>query len=180
VGEVGLTIRRLGSEDAQAYRAFRLRAVHATPLNFTASFEEESARPLEATIERLVPSARPDDAVFGAFDPAGELIGIAGLTVAPRPQERHIATLFGMAVAARASRQGVGRALVLHVLEYAASVRGLLQVQLRVSEGNEAAERLYRSCGFEEWGRQRRAVMVQGTAVTKIHMVHMLDAPTDT
>jgi RimJ/RimL family protein N-acetyltransferase len=176
VGEAGVTIRRLGTTDAVAYRAFRLRAVRETPLAFTASFDEESAKPLAATVARLAPPGRPDDAVFGAFDGPEELIGIVGLSVAPRPQERHLANLFGMGVAREATRRGVGRALVLRVLEYAQSLDGVLQVELRVSEGNEAAERLYCACGFEEWGRQRRAVMVQGTAVTKIHMVCMLDA----
>ena len=170
------TIRRLGANDVEAYRAFRLQAIRATPLAFTSSFEEESSRPLSVMIERLIAPGRPDDAVFGAFDDAGKLIGIAGLAVAQRPQERHGATLYGMAVAPHHARRGIGRALVMRVLEHAASVRGLLQVQLRVSEGNVAAEQLYRECGFEEWGREPRAVMVHRTAVTKIHMVRMLDS----
>jgi RimJ/RimL family protein N-acetyltransferase len=171
----GVTIRRLGANDVEAYRAFRLQAIRATPRAFTSSFEEESAKPLSAMIERLIAPGRPGDAVFGAFDDAGKLIGIAGLAVAQRAQERHSATLYGMAVAPHMARRGVGRALVMQVLEHAASVPGLLQVQLRVSEGNAVAEYLYRSCGFEEWGREQRAVIVQGTAVTKIHMVRRLD-----
>ena len=172
----GVTIRRLSANDVEAYRAFRLQAIRATPLAFTARFEEESTKPLSTMIDRIIAPGRPDDAVFGAFDGAGKLVGIAGLAVAQRPQERHSATLYGMAVAPHESRRGVGTSLVLRTLEHAASVRGLLQVQLRVSEGNVAAEHLYRSCGFVEWGRERRAVMVQGTPVTKIHMVRMLDA----
>jgi RimJ/RimL family protein N-acetyltransferase len=175
VAIAGVIIRRLGANDVEAYRAFRLQAIRATPLAFTASFEEESTKPLSTMIDRLIAPGRPDDAVFGAFDSAGKLIGIAGLARDQRPQERHRATLFGMAVAPHAARHGVGRALVVRTLEHAASVRGLLQVQLRVSEGNAAAEHLYRSCGFEEWGRERRAVIVQGTAMTKIHMVRRLD-----
>ena len=176
MGDAGALIRGLVANDAERYRAFRLQAIRATPLAFTASFEEESTRALSAMIDRLIAPGRPDDAVFGAFDNSGKLIGIAGFTVSQRAQERHSATLFGMAVAPHATRRGVGRALVMRVLEHAGSVRGLLQVQLRVSEGNTAAEQLYRSCGFEEWGRERRAVIVQGVAVTKIHMVRMLDS----
>ncbi len=172
----GVAIRPLSADDAPAYRAFRLQAIRETPLAFTSSFDEEFAQPLTATVERIAPPGRPDDAVFGAFDDAGDLIGIVGLTVPSRPQQCHSATLFGMGVALRATRRGVGRALVLRCLEHASSIPGVLQVQLRVSEGNAAAERLYRSCGFEEWGRERRAVMVQGTAVTKVHMVRMLDS----
>ncbi|TDD72917.1 GNAT family N-acetyltransferase [Actinomadura rubrisoli] len=170
----GVVLRRLGEDDAERYRAFRLRALRDFPAAFTSSFEEESARPLSATVRRLVPPGRPDDAVLGAFDAAGDLVGSAGIAVPPRRQERHQATLFGMAVAPHAGGQGVGRALVERILEIAASA-GLLQVGLTVSEGNLPAERLYRSCGFEVWGREPRALLVGGRPVAKLHMVRMLD-----
>ncbi|MBD0671387.1 hypothetical protein BU198_11900 [Streptomyces sp. CBMA156] len=47
---------------------------------------------------------------------------------------------------------------------------------LTVSEGNEPALRVYTACGFEEWGREPRAVPVDGRAVAKLHMVCLLDA----
>jgi len=58
----------------------------------------------------------------------------------------------------------------------AASIEGVRQVLLMYSEGNVAAERLYRSCGFVEFGREPRAVrMVDGRFVTKVHMIRLLD-----
>jgi RimJ/RimL family protein N-acetyltransferase len=167
-------IRRLGADDAERYRAFRLHSLRAMPSSFSSSFAEESARPLSATVERLAPTGRPDDAVFGAFC-SEELVGIAGLRRWAGDQERHKATLFGMAVAPERSGQGIGTALVRHVLDYARSVEGLIQVELRYSEGNAPAERLYRACGFEEWGRERGAVLVAGDAITKVHMTCVLE-----
>ncbi|WP_020390648.1 hypothetical protein [Kribbella catacumbae] len=40
--------------------------------------------------------------------------------------------------------------------------------------GNAAAERLYRSCGFEQWGREPAAVMVDGQPVAKLHLIRWL------
>jgi RimJ/RimL family protein N-acetyltransferase len=169
----GVVIRRLSADDAERYRAFRLRALRETPSAFSSSFAEESARPLVATVERLAPAGRPNDAVFGAF--AGDaLVGVAGLRRWPGEQECHKATLFGMAVAPQRWGQGIGMALVQHVLDYARHVEGLVQVELRYSEGNAAAERLYRACGFEEWGREAGAVFVAGNAITKVHMTCVL------
>lgn len=164
-----LIIRRLGVEDAEAYRAFRLEALRAAPTAFTSSFDEEDAKPLLATVMRLTA-----DAVVGAYDASGALLGCAGLTVPGRRQERHKATLFGMAVAPHVTGRGVGKALVMAVLGRAADV-GVLQVGLTVTEGNLLACRLYRSCGFTVWGREPRAVIVAGQAVAKLHMVCILD-----
>jgi RimJ/RimL family protein N-acetyltransferase len=80
-----------------------------------------------------------------------------------------------MAVAPCATGQGIGKALVRQILDLAAGVGGLVQVVLTVSEGNQPTERLYRSCEFEVWGREPRAVIVDGHPVAKLHMVRMLD-----
>ncbi|GAA4586748.1 GNAT family N-acetyltransferase [Planotetraspora phitsanulokensis] len=172
-----LTVRRLTVEDAEEYRALRLEALRRAPTAFTSSFSEESAKPLSATIDRLAAAGRPHDTVLGAYDGGRNLVGVAGLAVSARRQERHKATLFGMAVAPHVTGRGIGKVLVRRVLDLAAAVDGLVQVGLTVSEGNLPAERLYRSCGFEVWGREPRAVLVDGTVIAKLHMIRMLDEP---
>lgn len=172
---LAVVIRRLGVEDAEQYRAFRLRALRNAPTAFTSSVEEEEAKPLAATISRLTAAGRPYDAVFGAYD-SSRLVGTAGLAVPARRQERHKATLFGLAVAPEATGHGIGATLVQRILEHAAGI-GLIQVGLTVSDGNRRAVHLYRSCGFDVWGREPRAVIVAGQPVSKLHMVRMLDEP---
>jgi ribosomal protein S18 acetylase RimI-like enzyme len=166
-----VSIRRLGVEDAQRYRAFRLAALLAAPAAFTSSFEEENVKPLAATVARLT-----GDAVLGAHDRSGTLLGCAGLAVPARRQERHKATLFGMAVAPHVKGRGIGKALVLAVLDLAADL-GVLQVGLTVSEDNLPAQRLYHSCGFTVWGREPRAVIVAGQPIAKLHLVRVLQDP---
>ncbi len=174
IGPAGVAIRRLGAEDAQLYRAFRIRAVRETPTAFTSSLAEEHARPLAATVERLTAPGRPNDAMFGAFTSDMTLVGVVGLHTGVGEQERHKATLFGMAVSPDHSGLGIGTALVQHLLSYARGIDGLAQVDLRFTEGNRAADRLYRSCGFVEWGREPDAVRVDGQAITKVHMTCVL------
>ena len=169
-----LIIRRLDGYDAEAYREFRLRALRRCPTAFTSTFAEEERKPLAWTAERLAAQGRPHDRVLGAFTSALGLVGAAGLSVPARQQERHNATLFGMAVERQVARRGIGRALVARVIDHARAV-GVLQVTLTVSEGNAPAEQLYRSCGFEVWGREPRAVIVGGRAIAKLHMACTLD-----
>lgn len=168
--ETGVPVRRLHPDDAAAYRPFRLRELRRSPSAFTSTHTEESAHPLSWWVERL---AGPD-VVLGAFDATASLVGTAGLSLFTRRQERHKGTLFGMAVAAHVAGRGIGRQLVQEVLAEA-RCRNLLQVALTVSAGNTVAGRLYRSCGFEVWGHEPRAVMVEGRAITKVHMVRILD-----
>ncbi|RKT20081.1 ribosomal protein S18 acetylase RimI-like enzyme [Streptomyces sp. 1114.5] len=171
-----VTIRPLGRADAEPYRAFRLEALRETPTAFTSGHAEERAKPLAATLARLAEAEQGPGALLGAFDDTGALVGTAGLKVSRRGQERHKGTLYGMAVARAAGGRGIGRALVREVLRTAAEDGRLRQVLLTVSEGNEAALRLYTACGFEVWGREPRAVLVDGLAVAKLHMVRLLDA----
>jgi RimJ/RimL family protein N-acetyltransferase len=161
-------LRRLAAADASAYHAFRIAALRATPSAFTSTWQEEAARPLQWSIRRI-----ETNFILGAFD--GVLCGTAGLSVPVRLQERHKATLFGMAVAASHAGRGIGRRLVEAIISHAAGQPHVTQVILSVSAGNEAAERLYRGCGFEVYGREPRAVMMDGLAIAKLHMILMLD-----
>ncbi len=171
-----IAIRRLAERDAAAYRHLRLETLRETPAAFTASYVEEVERPLPWTVARLTLPA--PNCTLGAFLADSKLVGIAGLGVPDRMQERHKGMLFGMAVARESRGLGIGRALVQSVLEEA-RLAGLTQLVLLVSEGNTGAERLYRSLGFTEWGREPRAAVVEGRAVNKLHMIRMIDPAGD-
>ncbi|MFD8707823.1 GNAT family N-acetyltransferase [Kitasatospora sp. NPDC059648] len=176
--EPAAVVRRLGVADAEPYRAFRLAALRETPTAFTSGYAEERAKPMADTLARLAEIEQGPGALLGAFSGDGALVGTAGLRVRQRSQERHKATLWGMAVARSAGGRGIGGALVDRVLAVAAEDGRLRQVLLTVSEGNEPALRLYASRGFEVWGREPRAVLVDGRAVAKLHMVRLLPEPT--
>ena len=165
-------LRALAPEDADAYRPLRLSALQDTPSAFASSFEEESARDPAATRERL--RAGPDGATFGAFRD-GHLVGTSTLVRLPRRKERHKAYLVGMYVAPAARRSGIGRALVAAVVERARAMPDLRQVLLGVEAGNVAARALYEAFGFEAFGYERDALIVDGVAYDEVHMVWFVD-----
>lgn len=173
-----ISIRRLTHDDADTYRAFALKALQDTPSAFIVTYDEYLSKPIGWVKERISSPQQPHSFILGAFDhEASEMVGMVGLDVLPRAQERHKAFLYGMAVSPSCRGRGIGRALVEHTLAEAASVQGVRQVLLMYSEGNASAERLYRSCGFVEFGREPRAMlMVDGRAVNKVHMIRMFDS----
>ncbi|WP_205959667.1 GNAT family N-acetyltransferase [Ramlibacter humi] len=161
-----MLIRRLQPEDALAYRELRLRALREHPEAFTSSWEEDSAKPPEASRQRL---ASTNTMFWGAFDDAGMLAGMVGLERLPRAKERHKGHVVGMYVAPEAAGRGAGRALLQALLDEAIA-GGLTDLVLTVTEGNGAAQRLYEKAGFRAFGTEPRAIVVDGRAHGKVHM----------
>ncbi|MGH7568243.1 MAG: ribosomal protein S18-alanine N-acetyltransferase [Gemmatimonadales bacterium] len=78
--------------------------------------------------------------------------GVAGYVVARRAADE--GEILNLGVAARARRQGVGRALVRAAIA-ALGTAGARAVYLEVRESNAAARRLYEGLGFSEVARRR-------------------------
>lgn len=87
--------------------------------------------------------------VFGARPGGGALAGYASVGAQAGELE-----IFNIAVAGEARRQGLGRALLQHVLRCAANA-GLETALLEVRESNAAALALYAEAGFAPCGRRK-------------------------
>ncbi len=143
-------IRRLGVDDAEAYRAIRLHGLKTAPEAFGSTFEIESARPLAQFEERLAANA-----IFGAFVDA-EIVGMVGFWRSNGPREGHKGRIFGTYVRPEFRGSGAGRALMGAVLAHAAGI--VEQVTLFVVEDNADAIALNRRVGFTVFGVEPRAL----------------------
>jgi ribosomal protein S18 acetylase RimI-like enzyme len=164
-----LEIRRLGPADAAPYRTLMLEAYERHPDAFTSSVAERASLPLSWWESRVKPEAQAVEMVLGAFR-GSRLAGVAGLSFETREKARHKAHMFGMYVPATLRNGGVGKGLVLAVLEYARKRGGVRVVQLTVTQGNAAAQSLYERCGFVPYGVEPLAVAVDHQFVSTVHM----------
>jgi ribosomal protein S18 acetylase RimI-like enzyme len=139
-------IRRLMPEDAGLYREIRLEALQQSSEAFGSSFEQEGPQPLGYFQDALTKAD-----VFGAFLDTS-LVGVAGFRVQAGAKRAHKGLLWGMYVRPVARGTGAGKSLVKAVLDHARERVEL--VQLSVVSDNEAAQRLYRSCGFVAYGHE--------------------------
>ncbi|WP_258341245.1 GNAT family N-acetyltransferase [Saccharopolyspora gregorii] len=120
----------------------------------------------------------PGEAACAVARDAGELVGFGYWRRYARPTHRPHADLEKLAVAPSASRRGIGRA-VLRALVASARAAGVEQLTLDFRGDNHAAERLYRSEGFVEYGRLAGFVApADGTRHDKVLHVKDLRAPT--
>jgi RimJ/RimL family protein N-acetyltransferase len=166
-----MVIRRLSPSDVINYRQLRLHALRECPAAFGSSYSEEVKRPLKAFVSR-VKQTRIDWA-FGAFD-KDRLVGVLNLSRENRMKEKHKASIFGMYVAMKMRRKGIGRELLKQAVGTAKGIRGLRQVRLAVVETNRPALRLYQDCGFEIYGREEAALFVNGTYYAMLFLVRRL------
>ena len=167
-----MTVRRLGPEDAPAVHTLRREALESNPYAFGSSPEEDRFRTLAAVVEALGPT--DDRAVFGAFAD-GRLVGMVGILRQPRLKSRHVAFVWGMFVAPAARGRGTGRGLLDAVVAHARAWRGVVKVELGVTEAASSARRLYTTAGFRAWGRESRALCWQGRYVDQTFMTLDLD-----
>jgi ribosomal protein S18 acetylase RimI-like enzyme len=169
VNAADIEVRRLAADDAPLYLDIRLEALQLAADAFASTFEAESARPLSWFAERLGGSQ-----VLGAFH-VDRLVGVASLIILASAKMAHKGHLVGMYVRPDARRSGVGRRLVEAIIETA---RGRVEViQLTVVVGNEAARRLYAGLGFEEYGREKKALKSGGRYFDEILMAKDLGSP---
>ena len=169
-----MTVRALEPADAEALVALRREALASSPLAFSSSPEDDH-RGRSADGIRSSLADRADFAVYGAFL-EGRLAGMAGVYRPEKAKLRHRAEVWGMYVSPEARGRGAGAALLHAVVERARSWPGVVQVHLGVTEAAVEAARLYERAGFREWGREPRALHVDGRYLDESHLVLDLDA----
>ncbi len=157
---------------ARAYWHLRLEALEREPQSFGEAAEEHRKSSVESAAERL--AANPDDNfICGAFY-EGQLVGMAGFYRYTGVKVRHKGRIWGVYVRASCRGQGIGRALLLALIERVNACPGVEQVSLTVVRGQDAAIGLYHSLGFETYGLEPRGMKVGNRYLDSEHMVLQL------
>ena len=155
-------IRPLAESDAEIYHALRLRALKEHPTAFAQPYESQAATSMVDVAERLrEASESPHDFILGTFTD-GVLIGMVGFRRERGGRVRHKGTIWGMYIAAEVQGRGLGRALIQEAISRASKMPGLEQISLGVISGNSYARNLYASLGFETYGMEKRAIVING------------------
>ena len=146
-----MEIRQATLDDLEAIAELRLRA-KACEREYSTSL-----RPIEDCRDRYLSYLRNDltrdgRAVFVAFE-GGEPVGIitgrihTTLLIRVHRKQGHMSSLY---VAPEHRKQGAAVGLVEALLGWFRE-RGVLEIRLAVHSGNEAAKKLLRALGFEEY-----------------------------
>lgn len=100
---------------------------------------------------------------------------MVGVARASGSKRRHKAYVWGMYVAPRSRRRGVGRALLEAAIGCARAWPGVERLHLSVTSAAARARRMYEAAGFLVWGEEERALQWEGRFVDEAHLVLELD-----
>lgn len=107
----------------------------------------------------------------------GVIVGSAGLHPASSSLRRRHVMYLGISVNVESQRQGVGRALMAALLDYADNWAQVLRLELNVYADNAVAIRLYERCGFTVEGRMPAYAMRNGVYVNSLAMGRLHPKP---
>jgi len=167
-----MNIRPLVPEDLQQYRRSRLTALREHPESFCSSHERESQFSDARFLERM--AIAEGQMILGYFL-NDELVGTLGIGRLENEAERHICFVWGMYVSAERGGQGIGRALLTEAFREVEAVDGVSQLNLSVIENNVRAMKLYEALGFESYGHESNALVVNGKSYGEIFMRKSFD-----
>lgn len=164
-----ISVRRLRSVDADAFRTIRLKALRDHPTAFGTSYDDAKTQSVQEFARKIETRYG-----IGAFD-GNALVGICFLDNEQMAKARHRGWITAVYVLPSHRGSGVGTKMMAHVVE-AALDHDLLQLELFVAGDNPAAMRFYERCGFRQTGIVPRALIVDGADFDEIMMVKTLDA----
>ena len=164
-------IRFLVPDDAGEWLRLRLEALEGDPEAFSASLHEYQSFSLDDVKKRLWSDG--DAFVTGAFQDS-QLVGMAGFSREKGAKSRHKGRVWGVYVGPHTRGAGIGRKMMQALLDRAKTIEGVQQVLLSVTSTQVLAIRLYRSLGFESFGREPRSLRIGGRYVDEEYMVLLL------
>jgi len=159
--------------DWRVFKAIRLEALRLEPRAFGSTYQFEAEQTAAFFRQRLT-----NNTVFALWEPgqsgkSGAARGVLGIGPFKGPQEKHKAFLWGMYIQADLRGSGLGSELLQTALDVAA--KQVEQVLLTVTASNTAALSFYRRAGFEEYGKEPRALKVADSGYeAEILMVKVL------
>ncbi len=142
--------RSLQPEEWQLWKHLRLQALADSPDAFGDTWERAAKQSDGDWREFAASSTFPDRKLLLA-ERLGRPVGMARILLSESDSSR--ASLFSMWVMSSERGVGVGRALVDAAIKWAKS-KGVSEITVHVTVGNDEAKRLYEAAGFVDSGRR--------------------------
>ena len=165
---MNFAIRTIETKDAAEFWALRFEMLELEPFAYSADLEDFADTTIGDQVRRLE-SLNDGEFVLGAWLD-DELVGCAILRYESGRKFTHIANIFSVYVKAHARGQGIARAMMLEVIARARLLSQITKLNISVMSTQTAAQAMYESLGFQAWGCEPRAMLIDGVFADETHM----------
>ena len=169
-------IRELGPDDAEAYKALRLKALSEHPEAFGQSFEEAQQQTIEEIRREIMGWQNVGGFALAAFREGGLISGMVAVGRSKFEKMRHRGHVWGVYFDPSTRGKGIATKLFDDIISRASNSPGLVQLDIEVVTENRVAFDLYRKMGFVVTGEQPRAIKVNGKYYDEHLLVRHLDS----
>lgn len=149
-------IRQLEPNDSPNYFAIRLEGLQMHPEAFGTGAEDWS-KAKDEQIQDLLRKSNEDDFVLGYFVNR-ELVGVIGLKRERKLSVGHKGTVWGLFVAPKFRKQGIGRALLKELIAKVSQNHNLDYIRAVVTVSSLNTEKVFESCGFSPYGTEKSGI----------------------
>ena len=164
-----MELRRIRKSEAGPLRELRLRALRDAPHAFATTAEQAQERPPQHWEDFAAKSEVAETQVTLVVVDDARWLAMTSCFL--DEEDRHAAWLVQMWVAPESRGLGLGRRLVEAAAEWARA-RGVTRLKTSVSEGNVAAEALYKAVGFRPTGE--RGQLASNPSVAEVGLIREL------
>ena len=164
-----MELRRIRKHDAARLRELRLRALRDAPHAFATSFERAQERPPHHWEDFAAKSEVAETQVTLVVVDDARWLAMSSCFL--DEQDPHTAWLVQMWVDPESRGLGLGRRLVEATVDWARA-RGVTWLKTSVSEGNAAAEALYKAVDFHPTGERGR--LASNPSVAEVGLIRHL------
>lgn len=165
-----ISIITLAPSDWQKYKAIRLEVLQNDPTAFATTYQEDAQLTDSKWQERLG-SNKTSYMLFAEH--AGNIIGMVGAIFYEGSCIKHKATIVSMYVSPAYRGQGIGKKLMIAMMEHLNMMPNIVHVQLAVNTENIPAIKLYESVGFKKIGILEKLVKINNTFIDSYIMTYI-------
>jgi RimJ/RimL family protein N-acetyltransferase len=155
----GIIIRHAALADVNSFRELRLEALKDNPTAFGQDHDENILRP-QSYWEKTLTINNEEQALFFA-ERNGQLLGMTGIYRSLSKKNLHSAGIWGVYVKPDWRGRHISQALIQFCLDWAKQ-KSVVVVKLAVVTNNLSAIRCYKNCGFTTYGKESKALRLDG------------------
>ena len=166
---MNFVIRTIEAKDAAEFWALRFEMLELEPFAYSSDLEDFADTTIGDQVSRLE-SLNDGEFMLGAWLD-DELVGSVILRYESGRKFTHVANVFSVYVKTPARGRGIAKAMMLEVIARARLRPQITKLNVSVISTQTVAQHMYESLGFQAWGCEPRAMLIDGVFADETHMV---------